>query len=407
MPTVLPSKAHLDHFKKQAKALLKAAGANDIAALDRFAKYHPNYAGNAKTASRVKLQEAQLVIAREYDFPSWAQLLNAISKEKATETTDAFGSLILTNGLAAIEALERSNILGRKEEWLEVLHEGPIPLTSSTEELNRIRAKHISSLGWSSEEAAFNRFQKRDRLLNHANDHPELFLFFEHDLYDQLQLIQILNTLADLPEWLDKTKLIQSNAFISTLNTTAVKTLFDSPVALTAAHINLGQQAWSAFRQNTPKALDELLNEDLSLLPYLKSSLLRIRQEFPDPTQGLGRTERQILEAVADNNNDTASLFRSNQAKEEAAFMGDASFFNIVERLSKGQKPLLKIESSDHLLNQTSTVKPKTLKGCCIYLTDTGKSALEKRFNRLTDLPAPYWIGGSKIENENSPKSRD
>lgn len=73
----LPSRPHLGHLKNQAKALLKACREHDPAALERIRANLP--AANsldhaAIIAMDLRLHDAQSCIAREYGFPSWAQL---------------------------------------------------------------------------------------------------------------------------------------------------------------------------------------------------------------------------------------------------------------------------------------------------------------------------------------------
>lgn len=80
----LPKHPDIDHLKRQAKALLRAAKAGDNTALVRmrvlpaFVQTSPDKLGHASFA----LHDAQSVIAREYGFPSWKALA-----EQVEETT--------------------------------------------------------------------------------------------------------------------------------------------------------------------------------------------------------------------------------------------------------------------------------------------------------------------------------
>jgi hypothetical protein len=78
MPTKrLPSNANIDHLKHQAKDLLTALVAREPQAAQLIREVHPRL-GKAADAlifgAKLKLSAAQLVIAREYGFPSWARL---------------------------------------------------------------------------------------------------------------------------------------------------------------------------------------------------------------------------------------------------------------------------------------------------------------------------------------------
>ncbi len=84
MPSALPDRPNLEQLKKQAKALLRAAQAEEPAALQRI-RLLPALAH--KTAAElatleIALHDAQSVIAREHGFDSW----NALREEVEART---------------------------------------------------------------------------------------------------------------------------------------------------------------------------------------------------------------------------------------------------------------------------------------------------------------------------------
>ncbi|MGI9305530.1 MAG: ankyrin repeat domain-containing protein [Gammaproteobacteria bacterium] len=68
----LPANASLENLKKQAKSLLKAVKAKDSATLSRIKPFFSN-------PDAMGLQDAQLVLARDYGFSSWATMKAHIS----------------------------------------------------------------------------------------------------------------------------------------------------------------------------------------------------------------------------------------------------------------------------------------------------------------------------------------
>ena len=66
----LPARPSLVQLRKQAKELLRDYRANDRAALARVQEHHPRITSER----RLTLADAQLVVAREYGFSSWAKL---------------------------------------------------------------------------------------------------------------------------------------------------------------------------------------------------------------------------------------------------------------------------------------------------------------------------------------------
>jgi len=74
---VLPPKPDLDHLKYQAKDLLGDHAQRNLAAAQRIREFHPRFATATDAeifAARLKLSDAQLTIACESGFPSWARL---------------------------------------------------------------------------------------------------------------------------------------------------------------------------------------------------------------------------------------------------------------------------------------------------------------------------------------------
>lgn len=72
MTKSLPSRPNLEQLKNQAKDLLNSLKLGEASALARFAEHHPKWSNTH--AGEMALADAQLVIAREYGFASWAKL---------------------------------------------------------------------------------------------------------------------------------------------------------------------------------------------------------------------------------------------------------------------------------------------------------------------------------------------
>src|SRR3712207_1932478 len=104
----------------------------------------------------------------------------------ATERGRTGVRLHVTNGDAAVPGLRGTGLVEPIMPWRDALHEGPVPDVPD-EELRRIRAEFLGG--------GPELFAERDRALE---EHSEFVLWFESDLYDQLQLIQILARLREL-----------------------------------------------------------------------------------------------------------------------------------------------------------------------------------------------------------------
>src|SRR6478736_4180755 len=100
--------------------------------------------------------------------------------------------LHVTNGESAGNTLRQTGLGGAVLSWQDVLHEGPVPALPPAE-LRAVRARFLSECGWGSERSLLNSFERRDRLFEHALEaQTRVVLWFEPDVYDQLQLLEAL-----------------------------------------------------------------------------------------------------------------------------------------------------------------------------------------------------------------------
>ncbi|MHA1517653.1 MAG: DUF1835 domain-containing protein, partial [Alphaproteobacteria bacterium] len=112
---------------------------------------------------------------------------------------DRMTDLVITNGDVAGELLRKTLIGAEVLPWRDVLHEGPVPLTDTPETLTATRIEYLAGSGGGDIGAIEFEMTARDRGLGMSGEFDRVVLWFEHDLYDQLQLLQILDWFADHP----------------------------------------------------------------------------------------------------------------------------------------------------------------------------------------------------------------
>jgi len=87
----LPSNPNLDHLKYQAKDLLKEHTARAPEVAQRLREFHPQFSRATDAEifnAHLRLSDAQLAIARECGFPSWARLKAHIEKPALSDHLD-------------------------------------------------------------------------------------------------------------------------------------------------------------------------------------------------------------------------------------------------------------------------------------------------------------------------------
>ncbi len=248
--------------------------------------------------------------------------------------------LIITNGDDAVSRMREAGIGGEILPWRDILHEGSVPPSLSLEELSAVRAQFLAQRGWLPEEELHAAFQARDALIRRHRDFASVVLWFGHGLYDQLQLIQLLDFFAD-EERREGVHLMQAGQYLGHEKPRALKGHLHLMEPVADAHLGLARLAWGAFRTETPGPWAWLLQLDTRSLPFLRLALLRLLEELPDPESGLSRTDWTILNLVAQGVKRPMDLYEAYTASEEVFFMGDMSFYHALDGLGEGNAPLV------------------------------------------------------------------
>jgi hypothetical protein len=291
------------------------------------------------------------------------------------------GTLHITNG-DSVE-LREPGLGGEVLTWRDALHEGPVPAGLTLAELRVVRARFLGQMGGASEAEVLADLTRRDEKLAGLAGFDEVVLWFEQDLYDQLQLIQILDWLSRRERGSTAVSLISTDKYLGRMRPSELLALYPARQAVAAEQSALAVRAWSAFTSRNPRALEQLVHEDTSVLPYLHGALLRHLEQFPSARSGLSRTERQILEIAHDGVSLVAKIFQADQAREERIFMGDLAFYQHVRRLTEGRQPLLEVAQEQPPFGAST-----------VAVTPDGAAVLKGALDAVRLNGIDRWLGG-------------
>lgn len=303
-------------------------------------------------------------------------------------------TLHITNGDCAVKVLREAGIEGELLAWADVLHEGPVPFGMSLDELSEVRINYISSKGWKEKSEVREWFQHRNELLKKFRDYDQTVLWFEHDLYDQLQLIQILSYLAGRD--LHKYPLMMScsDHYLGMLSSEGVKVLINDIKPVTYEQITIATTAWQSFSLNTPKEWFNLLSMDTDCMPYLAGAIQRLLEEYPNINTGLTQVQLSALRIIEQAGQIPLNqVFSSYQQSEERRFMGDIVFWGYISQLLEGENALLQLPEGEILSVNNN-------KDQLVSITEKGKKVLagELRWPGISDIDR--WIGGVHLTSK-------
>jgi hypothetical protein len=326
--------------------------------------------------------------------------------EPVMENTRRF--LHVANGTSTTDTIHAAGIPGSTSIWADPLHEGPVPARLTDEELLDVRARHLagndrSGIALAETIAELKRWRQA---IDDRTSYDELVLWYEHDLFDQLNLIQLLTRIGEEPA-VDhrRVSLICIDRFpghprfkgLGELSALELGSLLGTREPVGVSQYELAARAWEAFRADDPLALERLLGTDTSALPFLGASLRRHLEEFPWTRDGLSRTERRIMQLARPGSIDIRRAFQLIHDDESAFYIGDSSFWQIVTELESATPALVSVAATE--------AGPGRLPSGTIALTDAGRSILGGHADRISQCGIDRWLGGVHLA-DSQPKWR-
>jgi hypothetical protein len=292
----------------------------------------------------------------------------------------------------------------------DVLHEGPAPAVDG-EAWHEVRGTFLGN-GHGSAAEISRQLASTDRAIADAGN---IVLWFEHDLFDQLALIRTLDLLSrprsaglkpgptydasaglkPRPSYDANVSLICIDRFpgidrfigLGQLSSDQLATLLGTERPVTDEQYALASEAWTAFRSPDPAALLKVVADpDRSrALPFLRDALLRFLAEFPSVVNGLSRTEELAIGVLADGPRTGGALFAATQALEPRPFIGDSTFFDVINRLASGRVPLVTVENGA----TNGDLRPRT-----VAITAEGRRVLKGERDHVALNGIDLWRGG-------------
>lgn len=311
--------------------------------------------------------------------------------------------LHLTNGDHAASCITGAGIVGTVVPWRDVLHEGPVPAGLSVHEMRLTRARFLADQGWGAYLDVLAELVGRDAALASFPRHEEVVLWFEHDLYDQLQLIQILAWFAERDPGATRLSMVVTDDYLGQRPVEAMQQLFETRRAVTTADLAAGQAAWRAFTSPDPRAIEGFLGGDVTL-PFLGAALHRHLEEFPATGNGLSRSERQALEAVAAGASSLGEAYvAAHHQREDAVFLGDIVFASYIERLGRGPEPLLIGQDGAPITAPRDPEDAAPFWTRRARITASGRAVLDGWRDWIALARPTRWLGGVELRGLETP----
>jgi hypothetical protein len=251
-------------------------------------------------------------------------------------------ALHVANGHCTTRLIEAAGLPGRTSIWADALHDGPVPDVSD-EQLVRIRAEFIAD-GLEVSAAQVEADLKQWRAtVDQDHRYDELVLWFEHDLFDQLNLIQLLTRIGRDRPIRKPVSLVSIDRYpgrpnfkgFGELSPEDIASLFNTRRRVTPPQFALAAVAWDAFRSGSRARIESVVEGETSALPFLAAALRRYLEEARVEPDGLTRSERRLLNQLAAGPVDIHAAWTRMHEGESAFYITDTSFWSLLKGLAE------------------------------------------------------------------------
>lgn len=286
------------------------------------------------------------------------------------------------------------------------LHEGPAPAGVEGREWRELRARFLAGPSAEVYDDVLRWLTEWDAGIASAAAHDEVVLWFEHDLFDQLGLVRVLDALIGVEDFRAAMSSGRTRVFLicigdfpgvdrfvglGQLTAEQLAPLRDRREPVTADQFAIAQNVWTAFRAADPTDLVRLATDMTTdaAFPFMKAALKRFFEEYPSTVNGLSRTADAIVQTLAGGPLDGHELFLRTQAIEQAPFLGDLMLYHIIERMASQGTPLLTVEK-----HGAGSFDEDALRRARISLTAAGREVAAGREDAVALNGIDEWRGG-------------
>ena len=211
------------------------------------------------------------------------------------------------NGDATLTLFRQSDIPGEIVVCREMMCEGKVICTDDMAAFFETRAKHLEQYYGIDRQTYFANVVKELEKLKTAGEYDEIVLWFEFDLFCQINLLFILHYLRTQVIRLPKISLVSIENHpevadfrgLGLLMPYHFPALLQERVYLEEADLQLAAHAWEAYCKGDPPELEAISQHATSHLSYLGPALIAHLQRLPAVDNGLNAIQSYFLRKLS------------------------------------------------------------------------------------------------------------
>ena len=291
--------------------------------------------------------------------------------------------LHITNGDSTTQYLQKLNFKGEIITWREMLCEGKTTTDVGSENFWKTRFDFFQNSYKVTKKKFIDFTVKEYRNLCNQKQQEEIVLWFEYDLFCQVNMLAVISWLKRHRKG-RKVSLVCSGKIegsdklygLGELSPSQLKEHYKNRVELTLDDIEYADYIWQLYCSDSPLRLEAVYQfNPMSPFVYLQDALKAHLKRFPSIENGLNLVENNILKTANQNTLDSKNQLIGSLLRQQNDYgYGDMQYFNKTDSLKK-------------LFSSFTPVR----------LNKTGKKVLENQMNYYAQLRSDFsYLGGAK-----------
>ncbi|WP_435625778.1 DUF1835 domain-containing protein [Flagellimonas sp.] len=289
--------------------------------------------------------------------------------------------LHITNGDSFTSRLKTLDLKGDIITWREMLCEGKTLCNVGSESFWKTRFEFLNKNYKVSKSWFVEKTLKEYRSLCNHKQQDQIVLWFEYDLFCQINMLAVISWLKTHRRHADISlvcsgKEDESDKLygLNEISDEKLLSLYQNRISLTQDDIEFADYVWQLYCSDNPMRLENVINHNAFQFEYLSDALKAHLKRYPTIKNGLNSLENKVLTTIAHENLDSKEeLLRSLLSNQGVYGFGDTQYNRIISSL----RPLI------------SSFNP-------IKLTKKGKEVLNNKINYYSQIrDNQQYLGGS------------
>lgn len=249
--------------------------------------------------------------------------------------------LHVLNGDATLRLFDKSGLPGNKMIWREVLAEGRVPETIGAESFWEVRSSFFESF-FDTEEQQYHKLTVEEfEKVEAFSEYQEITLWFEYDLFCQLNMMALLSWFAQQPLGDIQLSLVcigelpgyDKMVGLGEIDPALYPSLFENRQILQRTDLDFAQEFWATFSSDDPTRLYELAAKSPVSFPFLSAAVSAHLRRFPSIGNGLNIIEDKMMRIVHSGISDRRQVVGKILREDQQFGFGDWQYFVYLKNL--------------------------------------------------------------------------